>query len=96
MRAMSLECGAHCPPGIYIGFSADGKTFHTTHLVSESLPTDRCRTSNVPVHGLEWGDKGFRYYEHENVEDRVRPNNTVGLRSEVAPVSPRVPLSPLP
>ena len=71
MAMMPLECGAHCPPGIYFGFSGDGGNFHTMYLVSESLPTHRHRTSNVPVHGLEWSDKGFYFCEHEFVRDRM-------------------------
>ena len=76
MAMMPLECGAHCPPGIYIGFSGDGSNFHTLYLVSESLPTHRHRTSNVPVHGLEWGDKGFYFYEHEFVQSRMHPDRS--------------------
>ena len=76
MAMMPLECNDHCPPGIYIGFSGDGRNFHTMYLVSESLPTHHLRTSNVPVHGLEWGDKGFYFYEHEFVRDRMHPDRS--------------------
>ena len=51
--------------GLTFGFSGDGRNFHTMYLVSESQSTHKCRTSNVPVHGLVWGDEGFYFYEHE-------------------------------
>ena len=75
MGMMPLKCGDHCTPGIYIAFTADGITFHSMHLVSGSLVPYRQRTSNVPLHGMEWGDQGFHFYEHRFVRNRMKPQS---------------------